>query len=110
MLYCLRSLCSMFIHCFILFSQQEETIEELEQNIKAAREAALDAADTDSVITGTSITGGQEGTLPNFFFTLFLTLFINSETVPKLQINKTFIFMLQRFLLLFRRHRCSERK
>ena len=44
--------------------QQEDTIEQLEQSIKAAREAALDAADTDSVITGTSITGGQEG---NFF-------------------------------------------
>ena len=60
----------------------------MEQNIKAAREAALDAADTDSVITGTSITGGQEGTLPNFF-SLFIALFIYSQTVVKLQINKS---------------------
>ncbi len=49
--------------CDIL--QQEETLEQLEQNIKAAHEAALEAADTDSVITGTSVTGesrrGVEG-------------------------------------------------
>ena len=77
--YCIQFVCPMLVHDYILFLQQEASIEQLEQNIKAAREAALDAADTDSVITGTSITGGQEGTLPNFF----LTFLLHYLSIPK---------------------------
>ena len=77
--YCIQFVCAMLVHDYILFLQQEASIEQLEQNIKAAREAALDAADTDSVITGTSITGGQEGTLRNFF----LTFLLHYLSIPK---------------------------
>lgn len=46
--------------------QQDDTINQLEDAIKLAQELALDAADTDSIITGTSVTGGQEGRIPLF--------------------------------------------
>ncbi|CAD5115481.1 DgyrCDS4450 [Dimorphilus gyrociliatus] len=40
--------------------EQEETISGLEENIRKRREAMLDFVDTDSVVTGTSITGTEE--------------------------------------------------
>ncbi len=45
---------------YIFCLQQEETISTLEENIRATQDAAIEAADTDSVVTGTSVTGGQE--------------------------------------------------
>ncbi len=58
--------CSANIVLSLVF-QQEETLEQLERNIKAAQEAALEAAETDSVVTGTSATGGQEGATRQVF-------------------------------------------
>lgn len=41
----------------MLCKQQEETMQQLEDNIQAVQQAALDAVETDSIVTGTSITG-----------------------------------------------------
>ncbi|KAK2151093.1 hypothetical protein LSH36_376g04026 [Paralvinella palmiformis] len=45
------------------FSEQEEMLTQLEEAIRETEEAALDAADTDSIMTGTSFTGNQDGDL-----------------------------------------------
>lgn len=44
-----------------LYLQQEEMLTQLEEAIRETEEAALDAADTDSIMTGTSFTGNQDG-------------------------------------------------
>ena len=41
--------------------QQEEILTQLEEAIRETEEAALDAADTDSIMTGTSFTGNPDG-------------------------------------------------
>jgi len=45
--------------CRSALDEQADTIRQLEENVLAARQAALDAADTDSVITATSAATGD---------------------------------------------------
>ncbi|KAI0240465.1 Transcription initiation factor TFIID subunit 1 [Lamellibrachia satsuma] len=47
--------------CVQALSEQEENLVQLEDSIRATEEAALDAAETDSVVTGTSFTGNPDG-------------------------------------------------
>ena len=45
--------------CRMALDEQAETVRHLEENVLAARQAALDAADTDSVVTATSAATGD---------------------------------------------------
>lgn len=68
--------------------EQDETISGLEDNIRKRREAILDFVDTDSVVTGTSVTGTEEPGGICFFYHRITSL-LNSFK------NLFFIFYIQ---------------